>query len=154
MAAPLGMYGAIGEVGAQRRAMTQEAINRDMARYAYESNAPQNALQNYMSMITGNYGGTSSGGSTTTSNTPSQGSGIGNIIGSLGQAYIMSQSDIRVKENIVPEGTTWKGLSVYNYNYIGDERPRRGVMAQQVETMYPDAVTTIDGVKHVNYGAI
>jgi hypothetical protein len=55
---------------------------------------------------------------------------------------------------IVPEGTTWKGLSVYNYNYIGDERPRRGVMAQQVETMYPDAVTTIDGVKHVNYGAI
>ena len=154
MAAPLGMYGAIGEVGAQRRAMTQEAINRDMARYAYESGAPQNALQNYMSMITGNYGGTSSGGSSTTSNTPSQGSGIGNIIGSLGQAYIMSQSDIRVKENIVPEGTTWKGLSVYNYNYIGDERPRRGVMAQQVETMYPDAVTTIDGVKHVNYGAI
>ena len=155
MAAPLGMYGAIGEVGAQRRAMTQEAINRDMARYAYESNAPQNALQNYMSMITGNYGGTSSGGSSsTTTNTPSGGSGLGNLIGTLGSAYISTLSDIRAKENIVPEGTTWKGLSVYNYNYIGDERPRRGVMAQQVETMYPDAVTTIDGVKHVNYGAI
>lgn len=155
MNAPMNMYNAIGEVGAQRRAMTQEAINRDMQRYAYESNAPQQALQNYMSMITGNYGGTSSGGSSsTTTNTPSGGGGLGNIIGTLGQAYIMSQSDIRVKENIVPEGTTWKGLSVYNYNYIGDERPRRGVMAQQVETMYPDAVTTIDGVKHVNYGAI
>jgi hypothetical protein len=31
---------------------------------------------------------------------------------------------------------------------------RRGVMAQQVEGMYPNAVTTIDGIKHVNYGAI
>jgi hypothetical protein len=70
MGAPLSMYGAIGEVGAQRRAMTQEAMNRDQARYAYEAGAPMNALQNYMSMITGNYGSTSSGGSSTTSTVP------------------------------------------------------------------------------------
>jgi len=152
MGAPLSMYGAIADVGAQRRAMTQEAINRDMARYAYEAGAPMNALQNYMSMITGNYGSTSSGGSSTTSTVPNN-SGM-QLLGTLGSALITSQSDIHVKENIVPEGTKWKGLNVYTYNYIGDNRQRRGVMAQQVEGMYPHAVTTIDGIKHVNYGAI
>ena len=72
MGAPLSMYGAIGDIGAQRRAMTQEAMNRDQARYAYEAGAPMNALQNYMAMITGNYGSTSSGGSTSTSTVPTQ----------------------------------------------------------------------------------
>jgi hypothetical protein len=149
MNAPLGMYGAMGGVGEQRRAMTQEGIDRDMARYQYQSNAGQNALRNYMAMVTGDYG------STTTSTTPApKDNTIANLIGTLGSAYLMAGSDIHVKENIIPEGTKWKGLNVYNYNYIGDSTPRRGVMAQQVEGIYPDAVTTINGVKHVNYGAI
>ncbi len=149
MNAPLGMYGAMGGVGEQRRAMTQEGIDQDMARYQYQSNAGQNALRNYMAMVTGDYG------STTTSTTPApKDNTIANLIGTLGSAYLMAGSDIHVKENIIPEGTKWKGLNVYNYNYIGDSTPRRGVMAQQVEGIYPDAVTTINGVKHVNYGAI
>ena len=149
MNAPLGMYNAMGGVGEQRRAMSQEGIDQDMARYQYESNAGQNALRNYMAMVTGDYG------STTTSTTPApKDNTIANLIGTLGSAYLMAGSDIHVKENIIPEGTKWKGLNVYNYNYIGDSTPRRGVMAQQVEGIYPDAVTTINGVKHVNYGAI
>ena len=149
MNAPLGMYGAMGGVGEQRRAMTQEGIDQDMARYQYQSNAGQNALRNYMAMVTGDYG------STTTSTTPApKDNTMANLIGTLGSAYLMAGSDIHVKENIIPEGTKWKGLNVYNYNYIGDSTPRRGVMAQQVEGIYPDAVTTINGVKHVNYGAI
>ena len=149
MNAPLSMYNAMGGVGEQRRAMTQEGIDRDMARYQYQSNAGQNALRNYMAMVTGDYG------STTTSTTPApKDNTIANLIGTLGSAYLMAGSDIHVKENIIPEGTKWKGLNVYNYNYIGDSTPRRGVMAQQVEGIYPDAVTTINGVKHVNYGAI
>jgi len=148
MNAPLGMYNAMGGVGEQRRAMSQEGIDQDMARYQYESNAAQNALRNYMAMVTGNYG------STTTQTAPApRDNTMANLIGTLGSAAIMS-SDMLVKENIIPEGTKWKGLNVYNYNYIGDSTPRRGVMAQQVEGIYPDAVTTINGVKHVNYGAI
>jgi hypothetical protein len=73
MNAPLSMYGAIGDVGAQRRAMTQEAMNRDMARYQYQATAPQQALANYLSMITGNYGGT------TTQVTPNQGGGLSGL---------------------------------------------------------------------------
>ena len=84
------MYGAIADVGAQRRAMTQEAINRDMARYAYEAGAPMNALQNYMSMITGNYGSTSSGGSSTTSVVPGR-DGLSTLgtIGSIVAPFIL-----------------------------------------------------------------
>ena len=147
MSAPLGMASAMGDVGAARRAMTQETINRDMARHQYESTAPQNALQNYMAMVQGNYGGT------TTQTTPGP-SGLQTIgqIASIAAPFM--GSDIRIKENIVPEGMKWRGLQVYAYNYIGDSTPRRGVMAQEVEQVRPDAVVTIGGVKHVNYGAL
>jgi hypothetical protein len=58
MAAPLSMYQAMGDVGAQRRALAQESINQAMAKYNYGANAGQTALQNYMAGISGEYGGT------------------------------------------------------------------------------------------------
>ena len=57
MAAPLSMYGAMGDVGAQRRALAQESINQAMQKYEYGATAPQTALQNYMAGISGEYGG-------------------------------------------------------------------------------------------------
>jgi hypothetical protein len=56
MGAPMGMYGAMADVGAQRRALSQEQINRDMQKYQYEAGAPQSALQNYLASVTGDYG--------------------------------------------------------------------------------------------------
>ena len=58
MAAPLSMYGAMGDVGAQRRALAQESINQAMQKYQYGAQAPQVALQNFMAGISGEYGGT------------------------------------------------------------------------------------------------
>ena len=49
---------AVGDVGAQQRALQQEGINRQMARYQYDANKGQQQLGNYMNMISGNYGGT------------------------------------------------------------------------------------------------
>ena len=57
MAAPLSMYGAMGDVGAQRRALAQESINQAMTKYDYGANAGQTALQNFMAGISGEYGG-------------------------------------------------------------------------------------------------
>ena len=57
MAAPLSMYQAMGDVGAQRRALAQESINQAMTKYDYGANAPQVALQNFMAGISGEYGG-------------------------------------------------------------------------------------------------
>ena len=58
MAAPMAMYGAMGDVGAQRRAMQQESINQAMQKYEYGATAGQTALQNFMAGISGEYGGT------------------------------------------------------------------------------------------------
>jgi len=57
MAAPMTMYGAMGDVGAQRRAMSQESINQAMQKYDYGATAGQTALQNFMAGISGEYGG-------------------------------------------------------------------------------------------------
>ena len=151
MAAPLSMYGAMGDVGAQRRAMSQAAMDSDMARYQYEATKPQQALQNYMASISGDYGGVR------TQTTPGQGimgtvSSLAGIAGNL--APIFGWSDIRIKENIVPDGTTHNGHNVYHFNYIGDDVRRRGVMAQEVEQTNPDAVGEVKGIKYVNYGAL
>ena len=80
---------------------------------------------------------------------------LGQLI-SLGTGIksLFGLSDARAKENIVPEGTKWKGLNVYTYNYIGNSRRRRGVMAQEAEKIYPSAVSEFNGIKYVNYGAI
>ena len=145
MAAPLGMAEAVGGVGQARQEMTQQGINRAMARDQYAKNAPQQALANYMNMIGGNYGGT------TTQTAPSDPFGTLMGIAQLGSLFM--GSDVRIKENIVPDGT-WKGHNVYHFNFIGDDVRRRGVMAQEVEQTRPDAVVEIDGIKHVNYGVL
>ena len=144
MGAPMSMYGAMADVGAQRQGMRQQQMDADMARYQYNATAPQQALANYMNMISGNYGGT------VQKTTPGQ-SPLASIA-SLASAFM--GSDIRIKENIVPDGTTYNGHNVYHFNFIGDSVRRRGVMAQEVEQSRPDAVVEIDGIKHVNYGAL
>ena len=71
---PLAMYGAMADVGADRRAMTQEGINRAMQAYDWQQAAPQRALQNYLASVTGDYGSVM-----TQSQQP-------NILGALGSA--------------------------------------------------------------------
>ena len=134
-------FGRMQTVGQQKRAYEQEKINQKMARYNYNKMAPYQALQNYMSMISGQYGGQSTA-------KPSALTGMGQLA-----SLFMGLSDVRAKENIVPDGT-WKGHNVYNFNYKGDKSPRRGVMAQEVERTRPDAVYEIGGVKHVAYGLL
>jgi hypothetical protein len=141
------MYNAMGDVGAGRRAMTQEAMNRDQARYQYQATAPQQHLANYLSMIQGNYGGQS------TQVTPNQGGGMGDLASIASIASLFMGSDIRIKENIERDGT-WKGHNVYTYNFKGSNTRSRGVMAQEIEITRPDAVVEMDGIKHVNYGVL
>ena len=73
---PFGMYDRMGEVGADRRAMTQEGINRAMQKYGWESAGPQRALQNYLASVTGDYGSV-----TTQQRQP-------NLLGAIGSAVL------------------------------------------------------------------
>lgn len=61
-------------------------------------------------------------------------------------------SDERLKEDISPVGKLFDGQNVYSYRYKGDDTPRIGLMAQEVERRTPEAVTEIGGFKAVNYG--
>jgi hypothetical protein len=99
-------------------------------------------------------GTTTSSGNSTGTTTQSQ-SATGNIIaGLLGAAALGSKfipSDESVKENIAPIGMLNDGQNVYSYNYIGDDTPQIGLIAQEVEKIRPDAVREFGGVKAVNY---
>lgn len=69
--------------------------------------------------------------------------GVGLATGGLGL------SDVRLKEDIERIGTTDSGLGVYKYRFKGRPEFHVGVIAQEVEKVYPDAVTEIDGIKYV-----
>lgn len=147
MGAPLDAYERLGAIGSKDTARRQADINAQMQRHQYDMTKDQSQLANYMNMVSGNYGKTS------TQTAPSQFgtslmSGLGT--GLSGWLTGLLPSDIRIKENITPDGT-WKGHNVYHFNYIGDDSRRRGVMAQEVEKTRPDAVVEINGIKHVNY---
>ena len=88
-------------------------------------------------------------------------SGLMGLGGTLGAAAIMS--DIRTKENIIAIGTLPNGLPFYQFEYkpefkdhpLAGHGTHTGVMAQEVEVMYPDAVITLDnGYKAVDYGVL
>jgi hypothetical protein len=81
---------------------------------------------------------------------------------SLGSAAIMA-SDIRMKENIKQIGWWHNGLPAYQYEYkdefkdhpLAGHGTHTGVMAQEVEALYPNAVITLDnGYKAVDYGLL
>jgi hypothetical protein len=80
---------------------------------------------------------------------------------SLGGAALMS--DIRTKENIKHIAWLPNGLPVYTYEYkdefkdhpLAGHGTHTGVMAHEVEAMYPNAVITLDnGYKAVDYGQL
>ena len=85
---------------------------------------------------------------------------VGAIAGAGASAYATSGSDRRIKDNVVEVGVDQRtALPLYEFNYkpeFGDPTIRyRGVMADEVELSYPDAVVDTDsGFKAVNYGML
>jgi hypothetical protein len=81
---------------------------------------------------------------------------------SLGGAALMA-CDPRMKENIQPIGVMKNGLTLYSFEYKDEFKKHKlagdgihvGVMADEVEKVYPYAVTTLDdGYRVVDYGLI
>jgi hypothetical protein len=63
-------------------------------------------------------------------------------------------SDRRLKTDIAHVGTRSDGLKVYRFRYVWGGPEYVGLMAQEVQPLYPDAVTQRDGYLTVNYGRI
>lgn len=71
----------------------------------------------------------------------------------LGAAAI-TKSDRRAKKDIKRIGELPSGVGMFRFKYKGSDVPKVGAMAQDVEKIQPDAVTTRKGVKHVNYSKV
>jgi hypothetical protein len=65
-------------------------------------------------------------------------------------------SDRRVKKDIARVGEYPNGLPMYEFTYRGDQTGTRyrGVIAQDVEQVFPEAVEEFDGIKRVNYALL
>jgi len=85
------------------------------------------------------------------------GGGLGGLLGSIGSIF----SDIRMKENIEFVEQTNNGINIYAFDYkpefkdIAGHGRFRGVMAQEIEKVIPDAVKTMfNGFKAVDYSLV
>ena len=78
--------------------------------------------------------------------------GFGMGAANLG-AKLFSMSDGYVKDDIEKVGELYDGQNVYRYRFKGSPKHEIGLVAQEVEQRYPEAVREFDGIKHVNYEA-
>ena len=86
------------------------------------------------------------------SNVNARNAGLYGLAGTAGTAAMMF-SDRRLKSNIERIGTHPLGIGVYEYDIF--DRRERGVMADEVEAVMPEAVMLHpSGYKMVNYGMI
>jgi len=75
--------------------------------------------------------------------------GIAGIASGIGSFF----SDRNLKENIVKVGEK-NGLNIYEFNYKGTSGKWRGVIAQEVKEICPEAVSCENGYYTVNYDKI
>jgi hypothetical protein len=62
------------------------------------------------------------------------------------------RSDIALKHDIVLLGHLANGLGYYRFSYLGSSKPYVGVIAQEVQSLVPEAVTRgRDGYLRVHY---
>ena len=76
--------------------------------------------------------------------------GLGTNAGLTAAGFLLS--DVRIKENLRPVGQLFNGLTVYAFNFPGEETTRLGLAAQEVQQVLPEAVSeSSEGLLAVNY---
>lgn len=150
-------------LGSAEQTQQQREIEASMAKFAEDNQITDTEnLSILLSLLNMNYSS-----STSSQSGPGLGfSGLSSMIGGAGQVAgaagmsgvmkVLKASDRDVKENIEPLSVLDKigKLKPHRYNYKGNPQPRIGLIAQEVEEVFPEAVTTIDGVKHVDMYAL
>ncbi len=71
-----------------------------------------------------------------------------------GPASVAVISDTRLKTDVTRVGTADNGLPLYHFRYLGQSQVWEGVMAQDVLTHTPQAVSELGGYYMVDYGKL
>jgi hypothetical protein len=79
--------------------------------------------------------------------------GLMSALGTLGGAAIMA-SDRRLKRYVRKVCEDPRGFGWYEFEYIWGGGKRVGVMAQEVQEILPQAVSTVNGYLAVNYSML
>jgi len=147
-------------IGAQRQAMNQAALDEAYARFQEQQNYPIEMLNLRLGATSATPYGTTTTGTQFVPRGNAFLSGLGTVgstaagLASLGRLFM--GSDERMKTDIEKVGKDEEtGLTMYAYRYKGDPKtyPKVvGPMAQEVEKQYPDQVAEIGGRKAVNLG--
>ena len=138
-----GLYGMAGQqhLGgmAQGSATIGSGLNMQIGGLGSVLNNQTKYLMNEAdSSFLGDVGGIMGGAASMGKAFPGMGAGISSAMSGLG-----FMSDIRLKENIEPAGVdAGTGLNLYDFNYKWNTKRFRGVMAHEVQEMYPEAVYT------------
>jgi hypothetical protein len=132
--------------GAQQQATDQAQLQAAYEQWMQRQAYPYQQAQFFANIAQG-LGAGAGGTSTTSTPGPSWGSQALGAIGAIGSIF----SDERMKENIEAVGTLNDGQTIYRYNFKGDPKTQIGLLAQEVETRKPDAVTEVKGLKMVDY---
>ena len=89
--------------------------------------------------------------STSTGGSPSTAGSIASTIGGIASIF----SDRRLKRAIQKIGEYADGLGIYEFRYLWSPERLRGVMADEVARLRPDALGPVrHGYMTVNYGAL
>lgn len=139
----------------QERQNQQAAAGMIPAFSSFAAQQPYMGLQNYMSAISPalQFGNTTNAG-TQQNQQPYFQNNTATTLGALaGGAGMMKMfSDMRLKSNVVKIGADPRGFGVYEYDIFG--RRERGVIAQEVEKIIPEAVSEHLGMKMVDYARL
>ncbi len=73
----------------------------------------------------------------------------------ISNGEVVAPSDIRLKSDIEQVGIASNGLRLYNFRYFWSDAVYQGVMAQDVQKAFPEAVVTMpSGFMAVDYGML
>lgn len=125
--------------------LDQQTLNNLMMKYNGGQQFTTDQLKNLMAIVGGNYGSQTTGTSVQQQN-PSLMQNIGSGLGIASALFC----DRNIKHVYSETGHMWRGIvPEYYFSYREDHlnKVHRGPMAQDVELIRPDAVTTIGGVK-------
>lgn len=127
--------------------LDQQKIDNDIAKWNYQQDKDWDQLARYWGIVGDKSWGYQGTSVSKTKEDPSLMSTLGSGAAILGSLF---RCDIRVKTNINFTGEYFGDFKVYTFSYHGSNDVVRGLMAQDVEAVYPDCVHEIDGVKHID----